>query len=113
MKQPPKHLNTRAKRLWKSISEAYELGPDHQELLLRLAEGVSRLDEIRATLDAEGLTANDRFGQARAHPLVVAEIQTRTQVARLLDQLGLGEDEPAQDLRSGASALARKRWAVR
>jgi P27 family predicted phage terminase small subunit len=109
---PPSHLNARAKSLWKEISETYDLGPDHKELLLRLSEAVSRLDELRATLDAEGLTVQDRFAQARAHPLVVPEIQTRTQVARLLDQLGLDPDHPAgQEVRTGASALARKRWA--
>ncbi len=111
MKQAPEHLNPRAKKLWRAVTADYPLGPDHLELLLRLAEAVSRLDAMRATLDAEGLTSPDRFGQARAHPLVVAEIQTRAQVARMLDQLGLDDDTGAHDTRAGASALARKRWA--
>ena len=110
MKQAPKHLNTRARHLWHEIANDYPLGPDHLELLLRLTEAVSRLDAMRATLDTEGLTSPDRFGQARAHPLVVAEIQTRAQVARMLDQLGLEDDKGAPEIRAGASALARKRW---
>ena len=111
MKAPPEHLNQRAKKLWRAVTADYPLGPDHLELLLRLAEAVSRLDAMRATLDADGLVCPDRFGQARAHPLVVAEIQTRAQVARMLDQLGLEDDKGAPEIRAGASALARKRWA--
>ena len=108
---PPNHLNARATRLWKEISEGYELGPDHRELLLRLAEAVTRLDQLRKTLDSSGLVCKDRFGQERGHPLLQVEVQTRAQVARLLDQLGLDPDEaPAREIRAGASALAKKRW---
>lgn len=111
MQQAPSHLNQRAKHLWRDITADYDLGPDHAELLLRLGEAVTRLDAMRAQLDADGLVCQDRFGQARAHALVVAELQTRGQVVRLLDQLGLEDDKGAQDTRAGASALARKRWA--
>jgi len=110
MKEAPEHLNGRARKFWRAVTADYPLGPDHAELLLRLGEAVTRLDAMRATLDTEGLTSPDRFGQARAHPLVVAEIQTRAQVARMLDQLGLEDDKGAPEIRAGASALARKRW---
>jgi P27 family predicted phage terminase small subunit len=111
LKQPPSHLNQRAKRLWRKISEAYQLGPDHKELLLRLTEAVTRLDSVRETVDSDGLVVRDRFGQDRAHPLAQIEVQTRTQIARLLDQLGLDEDaRDGRQVHSSASALARKRW---
>jgi P27 family predicted phage terminase small subunit len=111
LKQPPKHLNPRSKRLWREIADAYELGPDHAELLLRLCEATSRLDSVRETLDHDGLVVKDRFGQDRAHPLGQIEVATRTQVARFLDQLGLDNEVPeARRVRSSASALARKRW---
>jgi P27 family predicted phage terminase small subunit len=113
VKQPPKHLNARAKRLWKAIQETYSLGPDHEELLLRTTEAVTRLDAIWETLGKEGLSLKDRFGQPRAHPLLVVETQIRTQLGRLLDQLSLSEEEPAaQEVRSSAAALARRRWSA-
>lgn len=109
--EPPPHLSRRCKTFWRAVVGAYELEPEHLEILRRACEASDRVDQARVLLDKEGLTTTDRYGQVKAHPAAAVEIQNRRALAALIAQLRLGEDAPGSRTEA-ARSLALKRWSA-
>jgi phage terminase small subunit len=94
--QPPPHLAAPTKTWWKSVVEDYDLEPHHLRLLQLAAEAWDRCEQARDALAANGLTYLDRFEAPHARPEVAIERDNRTAFARLIRELDLDVDPPAE-----------------
>lgn len=91
----PGHLSPRARTFWRKIASEYVLESHQLELLRRVCEAMDTADQARSLLAAEGLTTSDRYDQLKAHPAVNIERDARLAIARLLRELNLAAEEPA------------------
>jgi P27 family predicted phage terminase small subunit len=91
----PKHLRAPTRRWWASVVEAYVLEEHHRRVLTLAGESWDRCCQAREVLHKEGLTYTDRFGAPKARPEVAIERDARLAVARLLRELNLDSEAPA------------------
>ena len=96
---PPKHLSDRAKSWWKSVHASFELEEHHCHLLRLACESLDRCEEAREILAREGITFRDDRGNVRAHPAVAIEKDARIAAARLIRELDLDVEPPAESPR--------------
>jgi P27 family predicted phage terminase small subunit len=88
--RPPSHLKAPGRRLWRGILRDFDLRDEHDRArLLAACEACGRMTEARTTLDAEGLTFLDRFGQPKPRPELAVERDSRIAMLRALRELGL------------------------
>ena len=75
---PPSHLSKAAKTWFAEIREAYGI-TDRAGLLLlqQAAECWDRAVECRQAIAKDGACVRDRWGQAKPHPLLAAERDSR------------------------------------
>ncbi|MBN2559397.1 MAG: hypothetical protein JXQ75_00505 [Phycisphaerae bacterium] len=97
--KPPKHLRAATRRWWQSVVDEYDLEPHHIQLLTLAAEAWDRCGEAREALAEHGTIYADRFGQPRSRPEVSIERDSRIAFARLVRELALDVNEPAEDSR--------------
>jgi phage terminase small subunit len=88
--KPPEHLSKRSKAFWRRIVARYELETEHFEVLRKALEASDRADEAGELLRSEVLTIVDRYGQVKAHPAAMVELQNRSAFLRLIEALKLG-----------------------
>jgi phage terminase small subunit len=93
---PPKGYTPAARALWVKVVEGWDIDPAALTILNVAGECLMRKDAAKAIVDKEGLTLTDRFGQARAHPMLAVERDARDGLLRALRQLGL-DLEPLHD----------------
>lgn len=98
--KPPKHLQPATRRWWSTVVHDYDLGQHHVRLLTLASESYDRCRQARLALAKDGITYVDRFGQPRARPEVAIERDSRVAFARLLRELALDVEEPAEITRS-------------
>ena len=110
----PAGLSIPGQRLWRNVTEAYELRVDELVLLEVAAKTLDTVTALDAALVDQPLVVAGSMGQQREHPLLSEARQQRAALARLLRQLAL----PEVDEFSGAAArshagraLAYQRWA--
>jgi Phage terminase, small subunit len=77
------------KTFWRAAFERRRIQPYKVEILLKACEAHDRAEQARRILKREGVTYQDRFGQPRSRPEVALERDSRSQFAKLLDQVGL------------------------
>ena len=94
--KPPKHLKPATRKWWTAVVTEYVLEPHHVRLLTLAAEAWDRCQQAREALGKLGLTYTDRFQQPRARPEVAIERDSRVGFARLLRELQLDVDAPAE-----------------
>ncbi len=92
----PSHLQSPTRKWWRGVVTDYELQPHHLRLLTLAAEAWDRCQQARAVLDTQGLTFTDKHGQPRARPEVAIERDSRIAFARLLRELSLDVEPPAE-----------------
>lgn len=73
----------------------FELDAHHVRLLQLAAESWDRGQQAREALGKHGITFTDRFGAPHARPEVAIERDARIAFARLLRELALDVDPPA------------------
>ena len=95
----PEHLDEQTGKWWRSVHEDYELEPHHVRLLTLAAEAWDRCQSARAALDLHGITYQDRFDAPRARPEVAIERDSRLAFARLIRELDLDVEPPAEGRR--------------
>lgn len=105
----PAHLKAGGKKLWKAISDEFELGEHELSVLLEAARTVDALDELEKIVRSEGVTHQSPQG-VRAHPALVEARQQRVTLAKLVASLRIPlEDEQEANRtpqkRSGVRAL--------
>ncbi|MHB1037513.1 MAG: P27 family phage terminase small subunit [Pirellulales bacterium] len=93
------HLRPKTREWVESICRDYDLEPHHQRLLRLCAETWDRSQQAREALAANGLTFDDRFGAPHPRPEVAIERDSRIAFARLLRELALDVDAPADESR--------------
>ena len=92
----PSHLAASTKMWWQVVVEDYELEGHHLRLLQLAGEAWDRCEQARDALAEHGLTFNDRFGAPHARPEVAIERDSRTAFARILRELDLDVEPPAE-----------------
>lgn len=95
----PRHLLPATRRWWKSVVSGWELEEHHRRLLTLAGEAWDRKQQAREILKAEGLTFRTRLGELRAHPAVAVERDSCVAFARLLRELDLDVNPPAEGRR--------------
>lgn len=90
-KTPP-HLKAGGKRLWRTVTDDYELGEHEQVILLEACRTVDSLQALEDVVNAEGVTHLSPQG-VRAHPALVEARQQRVTLAKLVAALRIPLDE--------------------
>ncbi len=93
--EAPEHLRAPTRTWWDTVCRDCDLEPHHVRLLTVAAEAWDRTQQAREALAEHGLTYDDRFGQPRSRPEVAIERDSRIAFARLLRELGLDVEAPA------------------
>lgn len=105
-KTPP-GLKTAGRRLWRSVTDDYELGEHELTILLEAARTVDALAELEKIVQTEGVTNVSPQG-VRAHPALVEARQQRIVLAKLVASLRI----PLDDEQS-AGRLPQQRVGIR
>jgi phage terminase small subunit len=94
-KLAPKHLRPATRHWWSQVVADYELQPHHERLLTLAAEAWDRIQQARELVEVEGLTPQN--GRTRKlHPALALERDSMILFARMLRELNLDIDTPAQ-----------------
>jgi phage terminase small subunit len=104
----PRHLRAATRRWFATVLETYELEPHHLRLLTLAAEAWDRCQAAREAIAVHGLVYNDRFKAPRARPEVSIERDARLAFARLIRELDLDVQPPAEPRRAPALASNRR-----
>jgi phage terminase small subunit len=91
----PSHLEAATRRWLEGIARDFDLEAHHHRLLTLLGEAWDRGQQARRALTRHGTTYVDRFNQPRARPEVMIERDARIGFARMLRELALDVDPPA------------------
>lgn len=87
---PPAHLGKEARGWWIKICEEYAIDDEAGMLLLQIAlESFDRMRGAQRVIRREGQSVRDRFGQQKAHPLLVVERDARSAMLAALKALNL------------------------
>jgi P27 family predicted phage terminase small subunit len=104
----PKNLSREAKNLWRRIQDEYAITDEAGLLILATAcEAFDRMRGAQSTIEAEGATFHDKWGQPRSHPATVIERDSRAAMLSALKQLNL-DIEPLRD-GPGRSGIMNRR----
>jgi hypothetical protein len=93
----PPHLRRETASWWQTVVTEFELEPHHLRLLRLACEAWDRGQEAREAIAQHGSVFVDRFGQPRARPEIAIERDSRISFARMLRELALDVDGPAED----------------
>jgi len=107
--KPPLHLTPETAAWWRTVMEEFELEAHHVRLLTLACEAFDAAQEARKVLQNEGRVFVDRFGQPKARPEVAIQRDSAISFARLLRELDLDVNMPAE--RSRPPALVSNRVA--
>ncbi|RIK66286.1 MAG: hypothetical protein DCC66_13440 [Planctomycetota bacterium] len=103
--EAPEHLRPATAEWWRSVIQDYALEPHHVRLLTLAAEAFDRAMEAREALAAAGsLTYQTARGEPKPRPEVAIERDARIGFARLLRELALDVNAPADEYSRPASA---------
>jgi phage terminase small subunit len=106
--KPPEHLSEPTRKWFASVVEDYQLEPHHLRLLQLAAETWDRGQQAREVLNRDGPTYLNRFNYPCARPVVAIERDSRLAFARLVRELDLDTEGPAEE-RSRPPALRSNR----
>jgi P27 family predicted phage terminase small subunit len=95
-RRAPAHLQPETRRWWKSVVETWELQEHHVRLLTLAAEAWDRGQGAREAIARDGLTTPTRDGGLKLSPLVRIEQMSAVVFARVLRELDLDLEPPAQ-----------------
>ena len=98
----PRNLKAATRRWWTSVATTWELEEHHVRLLTLAAEAWDRCQQAREQILRDGLTVSTREGGQKLSPLVRIENDTRLAFCRLLRELDLDVEAPAQAKRPPA-----------
>lgn len=105
-------LSTAARRLYRQLRGSFgDWDPDELLVLDAAVQAYDRWQSAMETIDAEGLTTRDRFGQLRLHPAFEVEKTSRAAMLAAIRQLGAAVPAEIQaDVSSLARHAAMSRW---
>jgi len=97
-KAPP-HLAAETAAWWLHVHADFDLEPHHTRLLTLACEAYDRCGQARAIIDKDGPVTVTADGAMKAHPAVAIERDARLAFARLLRELDLDTEPPAERAR--------------
>jgi P27 family predicted phage terminase small subunit len=95
----PRHLKAATRRWFEAVASDWTLEEHHLRLLQLAGEAWDRCQEAREVIARDGLTTATRDGGHKLHPAVRVEDSSRIAFARLLRELDLDIDPPAESKR--------------
>ncbi len=88
--KPPPHLKPAEAAMWRKLTNEHAFEDTASLALLKTAlEAHQRSRQCRETVDKDGQTFRDRFGQIRLHPLISAERDARASFIAALKAISL------------------------
>ena len=93
--QAPVFLAEAGRTFWTRVLREFELDGPSLELLALACKQADRAAEARAILAAQPLTYRDRFDAPKEHPAVAIERNATIAFARLVRELALDVEPPA------------------
>ena len=94
--KPPAHLSPESQAWFAAVVTGYDLEPHHVRLLTLAAEAWDESRVAREAIEQHGQVFVDRYKQPRERPEVGIARQARVQFARLVRELGLDVEPPAE-----------------
>jgi len=94
-KEAPQHLQPATLAWWRSVTSEYALEPHHLRLLQAACEAWDMCQAARTALALHGLTFTNSQGEPRTRPEVAIERDSRLTFARLVRELDLDTEPPA------------------
>ena len=92
----PQHLRAATRRWFEAVCADYELEEHHVRLLTLACEAWDRGQQARELIRRQGMTTTTRDGGRKLHPACRVEDASRTAFARLVRELDLDVDAPAE-----------------
>lgn len=89
----PAGLGKHGKRLWREVTDDYDLEAWQLELLHLGCQALDRCHQAAEHVAEHGAITTDRFGALKASPAVAIERDARIAVARVLRELALEVDD--------------------
>lgn len=94
--KPPKGLSSEAQGWWTKICSGWELDDAGFLVLQNAMEAFDRMRQAQVLISKDGIVATDRFGQAKVHPAVLVERDSKAALLRALRAMNLAI-EPLND----------------
>jgi len=92
----PNYLKLYGGKFYRGVLSDYEISETHDlQLLAEASACIDRVYESRAEIEKAGAFFRDRFGQPREHPAHKTERDNKILFARLLRELNLDIEIPA------------------
>ncbi|MGP5724611.1 terminase [Arthrobacter rhombi] len=106
----PANLKAGGKKLWKAVTDEFELGEHELSVLLEASRTVDALEALEKVVRAEGVTMTSPQG-VKAHPALVEARQQRVTLAKLVASLRIPLEDSAEvgrlpQQRSGVRAVS-------
>lgn len=95
----PTGLKPGGRKLWRSVTDDYELGEHELSILLEAARTVDALEALEKIVQDEGVTNVSPQG-TRAHPALVEARQQRVTLAKLIASMRIPLDDAEEEGRS-------------
>jgi phage terminase small subunit len=92
----PQHLRKETRKFFERIVADYEMSPHHLELLRLACEALDRATEARLAVEKAGAFFKNRHGEVKPHPGLAVERDNRALFGRLLRELNLDSEAPAE-----------------
>jgi len=94
--KPPAHLRADTAKWWCAVHTDFALEAHHGKLLTLACEAFDRCQQARELIDRDGPVTGTADGGLKAHPAVAIERDARLAFARLLRELDLDAEPPAE-----------------
>ena len=110
----PAHLGPAGRALWRRVTDEYPVaGPDALAVLEAAARQAQANFDLDAAIRRDGVTVVGSKGQPRLNPAIAEARQGRLALARLLDLLGLDDEDEVQAKPKSRQArrAAEAKWA--
>lgn len=95
----PSGLKAGGRKLWRSVTDEFELGEHELTILLEAARTVDALEALEKIVRDEGVTNVSPQG-VRAHPALVEARQQRVTLAKLVASLRIPLDDEQEATRT-------------
>jgi phage terminase small subunit len=95
-RRSPPGYSAEARRLWREVLRGWTLDPPALAILDSVCRALMRVRQAQALIARDGIITTDRFGQAKPHPAVLVERDSKQTLLRNLRALNL-DLEPLRD----------------
>jgi P27 family predicted phage terminase small subunit len=92
----PKHLRKETKVFWSSVVRDFQMEHHHIHVLTAACEAWDRVTQSREAITKAGAFFTNRHGEIKPHPGLAVERDNRALFARLIRELNLDVDSPAE-----------------